>query len=78
MDQSYTTWEEDLLNADLSELFDAGGKKLGEVRRIGGSWECQYGTTSIAVRPDKHSAQTCVSRYHDAAQKDKGAAPVRP
>ena len=66
------TWQEDLFNDDLSELFDASGKKLGEVKRIEGQWGCWYGDIGIAIRPDKTSAQACISRYHEAIKGDSG------
>lgn len=62
-------WTEDFINdEDVAELYN-DQTKLGEVKRMGGSWSCVYAGVQIAVRPDKQSAQACVSRYHEAKQR---------
>lgn len=34
-------WEEDFIVDDLAKFFDENGKQVGEVARVGGSWQCR-------------------------------------
>jgi hypothetical protein len=58
-----TVWEEGFLDDDRALLTD-DGETVGEIKRVGGSWECRYKGEVIAIRPDKTAAQGCVSKMH--------------
>ncbi len=64
MSKEITTfcWEEDFLS-DRSTLTKDNGVKIGYVEPVGGSWQVVYGSDTIAIRPDKASAQSCLNRY---------------
>jgi hypothetical protein len=59
-----TTWEEDFAGDDSAE-YREDGELIGGVMRIGGSWQVTYRGKIVAMRPDKRSAQSCLSKLHD-------------
>lgn len=69
----YTTWEEDFIDDSVSTLRDSNGAILGEVRRVGDSWNVRYGLAPIARRATKEGAQDCLNKYHDVVIKERGA-----
>lgn len=59
-------WEEDVSGSPRAE-YKSGCILLGEVRRIGGSWEVNEiingHASTIAIRPDKESAKRTLADY---------------
>jgi hypothetical protein len=65
------TWKKSFLVDNAWDLLEGKDVKVGSVVWTGGSWDCKYGLQSIAIRPDKESAQVCVEKYHEAVELDK-------
>ena len=65
------TWKKSFLADNVWDLLDGKGVRIGSVVQTSGSWDCKYGLQSIAIRPDKKSAQVCVENYHEAVELDK-------
>lgn len=66
------TWEEEL-TSDVCELW-RDGIKLGEVKPIGGSWGViaiiEGQTHTVALRPDKQTAQSALINFLTAAKAE--------